>query len=137
MQDLADEGHDFVLVAHSQGNLFVNVAYDGLRQTRWMTKASVVHVAPASPTLRGSHVLAEIDEVINGLRNFGAWTVQPINLWLNGRGGDLSGHTYIGTYLDASRVARTAPGAGSTTTPRAHTKGLITDALEQVAPISP
>lgn len=136
LQSLADEGRDFVLIAHSQGNLFVNVAYDGLRQTRPEAKAGVVHVAPASPTVRGKHVLADIDEVINGLRNFGSWTVQPINLWVNGRGSDPSGHTYIGTYLDASRVARTNPGA-ATTTPRAHTMGLITDALEQTAPISP
>ncbi len=137
LQELADEGHDFVLIAHSQGNLFVNVAYDGLQQSRPLVKASVVHVAPASPTVRGKHVLADIDEVINGLRNFGGWTVQPINLWLNGRGSDLSGHTLVGTYLDAGRGAATAPGTGATTSPRAHTKELIIDALEQVAPASP
>jgi len=137
LQELADEGHDFVLIAHSQGNLFVNVAYDGLQQSRPLVKASVVHVAPASPTVRGKHVLADIDEVINGLRNFGGWTVQPINLWLNGRGSDLSGHTLVGTYLDAGRGAATAPGTGATTSPRAHTKELIIDALDQVAPASP
>lgn len=137
LQKLADEDHRFVLIAHSQGNLFVNVAYDGLRQSRPAAKASVVHVAPASPTVRGKHVLADIDEVINGLRNFGPWTVQNINLWLNDRGSDLSGHTYIGTYLDASRVARTTSDGGLATTPRAHTKALIIEALQQVAPTSP
>ncbi|RYH31303.1 MAG: hypothetical protein EON54_21355, partial [Alcaligenaceae bacterium] len=34
LQALADEGNDFVLVGHSQGNMFVNVAHDGLRDTR-------------------------------------------------------------------------------------------------------
>ena len=64
--------------------------------------ASVVHVAPASPTLRGPYVLAEIDEVINGLRNFGPRTVPNINIWLRSRGGDPSGHTLVGTYLDGT-----------------------------------
>jgi len=125
LQGLADEGHDFVLVAHSQGNLFVNVANDGLRQSRPDTKAGVVHVAPASPTLRGPHVLAEIDEVINGLRNFGGWTVPDINIWLRGRGGDPSGHTLVGTYLDGTRIARS------------YVRDMINSALEQVAPASP
>jgi len=42
----------------------------------------VVHVAPASPTLRGRYVLADIDVVINGLRLSGINSVQPINILL-------------------------------------------------------
>jgi len=136
LRDLADEGNDFVLVAHSQGNLFVNLAYDGLRGYNQKVKTAVVHVAPASPTLRGAHVLADIDAVINGLRNFGSWTVPNINIWLTGWGGDPSGHTFAGTYLDGAREARTALNA-ATTSPRAHLKQMMIDALEQVAPQSP
>ncbi|PNG53369.1 hypothetical protein WDL1CHR_02278 [Variovorax sp. WDL1] len=106
LQGLADEGSDFVLVAHSQGNLFVNVAYDELRASRADVRAKVVHVAPASPTSRGEHVLADIDQVINGLRNFGSNSVLPINIWLPWSAADASGHTLVATYLDAARVAR-------------------------------
>ena len=68
IRGLADEDYSFVLIAHSQGNLFVNSAYDGLRSSHPNTKGSVIHVSPASPTLRGEHLLADIDLVINGLR---------------------------------------------------------------------
>ena len=136
LRGLADESNDFVLAAHSQGNLFVNLAYDGLQGYGEDVKTAVVHVAPASPILRGKHVLADIDAVINGLRNFGSWTVPNTNLWLTGTGGDPSGHTLIGTYLDGSREARSAPNA-ALTSPRAHLKQMMTDALEQVAPLSP
>ena len=103
---LADEGDSFALVAHSQGNLFVNLAYDGLKANRSNVPVKVIHVAPASPTLRGPHLLADIDQVINGLRNFGFDTVPPINLWLPMSSADLSGHALVGTYLDATRQAR-------------------------------
>jgi hypothetical protein len=106
LQALADEGSDFVLVAHSRGNLFVNLAYDGLRASRPDALAQVAHVAPASPTTRGAHLLADIDQVINGLRNFGSNSVQPINIWLPWSKADASGHTLVGTYLDATRAAR-------------------------------
>ena len=62
-------------------------------------------MAPASPTLRGKHVLADIDLVIGGLGNFGPETVQPINLWLPRSRKDASGHTFVGTYLDGDRPA--------------------------------
>ena len=68
--------------------------------------AKVVHVAPASPTLRGEHVLADIDLVINGLRIQGPGTVAPINLNLPASKRDLSGHTFEGTYLDPTRPSR-------------------------------
>lgn len=106
LQALADDGSDFVLVAHSQGNLFVNAAYDGLRLSRPDANAKVVHVAPASPTLRGEHVLADIDLVINGLRIQGITSVQPVNINLPFSKADASGHTLVGTYLDALRAAR-------------------------------
>ncbi|SCK36973.1 hypothetical protein VAR608DRAFT_3389 [Variovorax sp. HW608] len=106
LRSLADEDHSFVLIAHSQGNLFVNSAYDGLRGSHPDTKAGVVHVAPASPTLRGEHLLADIDLVINGLRIQGINAVASNNISLPASKSDLSGHTLVGTYLDATRAAR-------------------------------
>jgi hypothetical protein len=106
LRALADEEASFVLIAHSQGNLFVNSAYDGLRRSHPDTKVGVVHVAPASPTLRGEHMLADIDLVINGLRIQGINTVASNNINLPTSKSDLSGHTLVGTYLDAARAAR-------------------------------
>jgi hypothetical protein len=106
LRGLADEEASFVLIAHSQGNLFVNSAYDGLQSSHSDTKVGVVHIAPASPTLRGEHVLADVDLVINGLRIQGINTVTSNNISLPTSKSDLSGHTLIGTYLDAARAAR-------------------------------
>ena len=132
LRALAAEDNDFVLVAHSQGNLFVNLAYDGLADTS--AKKAVVHVAPASPTLRGKHVLADIDLVINGLRIFGLASVPANNLWVPTSKTDLSGHTFANTYLDGQRQASTLFGGPPATTPRAHVKAMIDAALDQVAP---
>jgi len=106
LRSLADEDYSFVLIAHSQGNLFVNSAYDGLRSSHPDARSGVVHVAPASPTLRGEHLLADIDLVINGLRVQGISSVAPNNINLPASKSDLSGHTLVGTYLDSARSAR-------------------------------
>ena len=103
LQKYADDGYPLVLVAHSQGNLFVNRAFDSLRGSRPNATAAVVHIAPASPTLRGEYVLADIDLVINGLRLTGINTVPNVNLVLPVSTQDASGHTLVATYLDASR----------------------------------
>ncbi|OWQ90523.1 hypothetical protein CDN99_12940 [Roseateles aquatilis] len=70
------EGKKMVFLAHSQGNLFVNPAADYARGKSSAAAVKVVHVAPASPTLRGGHVLADLDLVINGLRAVGS--VPPV-----------------------------------------------------------
>jgi hypothetical protein len=62
------EGKMIVMVAHSQGNLFGNVAYDYISPRASPGSVQMVHIAPASPTLRGPHTLADKDLVINGLR---------------------------------------------------------------------
>jgi len=118
LQDHADQELGLVLVAHSQGNLFVNAAFDGLRAARPNAAAQVVHVAPASPTLRGDYTLADIDLVINGLRTTGVNSVPPANLTLPTNRSDLSGHMLEGTYLDTTRAAF------------ARVKGMITTALD-------
>lgn len=65
------EGKKLLFVAHSQGNLFVNTAYDYAAAKTPDSAIKVVHIAPASPTLRGPHILADLDLVINGLRLVG------------------------------------------------------------------
>jgi hypothetical protein len=103
---LRTEGQMLMFVAHSQGNLFANHAYDYIQPKIGSTSIGVVHVAPASPTLRGPYTLADIDLVINGLRIQGLSTVPAINLTLPFAAGDPSGHTLVGTYLDPARAGR-------------------------------
>lgn len=103
---LVTEGQKMLFVAHSQGNLFLNPAYDYAKNRLGTDSVAATHIAPASLTLRGPHVLADIDLVINGLRLFGWNSVPQINLALPGSDKDLSGHTLNNTYLDASRPGR-------------------------------
>lgn len=104
----AQKGFHVVLVGHSQGNLFVNPAFDHVKNSYPLTKVTAVHVAPASPTLRGEHLLADIDLVINGLRlHGGSQTVPAVNINIPANLlEDASGHTLIKTYLDPARAAR-------------------------------
>ena len=60
-----------LFLAHSQGNLFVNAAYDHAVGLTDAKSVRVVHVAPASPRATGAHTLADLDLVINGLRLVG------------------------------------------------------------------
>jgi hypothetical protein len=105
LTQLTDGGSSLIMVAHSQGNLFVNSAFDGLKALRPQAQAQVVHVAPASPSLRGEYVLADIDLVINALRVTGVNSVPSINVNLPLSKSDPSGHGFEPTYLDKSRAA--------------------------------
>ena len=113
------EGKKLLFVAHSQGNLFVNVAYD-YALTKGMLESSVkvVHIAPASPSLRGEHVLADQDFVINGLRMVGSVPditddipMYPVRkAGLNGEK-DILGHglleIYLNPHIDISNSVKT------------------------------
>ncbi len=103
---LAVQQQKLMLVAHSQGNLFMNHAYDHISPKVGEASVKAVHVAPASPTLRGDYLLADIDLVINSLRIQGAGSVPPINIILPVSVSDLSGHGLVETYLDPTRAAR-------------------------------
>lgn len=103
---LALEKKKLVLVAHSQGNLFVNQAYDAALTVTEPERVQVVHVAPASPTLRGEHTLADLDLVINALRVQGVSTVPAITAALPASHlikDDISGHKFVETYLNDKR----------------------------------
>lgn len=103
--DYAGKGYKMVFVAHSQGNLFANAAYDHLKN-RYTNPYFVrlVHLAPASAGVRGLHILVDIDLVINGLRAIGG--APRITMSIPTSIGDLSGHMLIETYLDGSRAGR-------------------------------
>lgn len=103
------EGEKIMMVAHSQGNLFLNKAYDYVVSNPNYTEQNVsaLHVAPASSTLRGEHVLANIDAVINGLMLTGINSVPPVTVYLpvSHLLTDPSGHMFIETYLNGSQPA--------------------------------
>ncbi len=86
--------------------MFVNHAYDHILPVVTKDRVAVAHIAPASPTLRGDYVLADIDIVINAMRVQGIGSVPDINLTLPFSKADASGHTLIGTYLDGTRDGR-------------------------------
>lgn len=103
---LAADGQKLMLVGHSQGNLFMNHAYDHILPVVTKDRVEAAHIAPASIILNGDYVLADIDLVINAMRVQGALSVPDNNLDLNSSSADVSGHTLIGTYLDGTRAGR-------------------------------
>ena len=107
LQKHADNGSGMVLVAHSQGNLFVNEAYKRLKESHPNSKVEVVHVAPASPTLSGGHSLVDIDLVINALRITGINSVPDITKYIPPSDDDKTGHSFVATYMDQARAAYT------------------------------
>ncbi|MEO6924457.1 MAG: hypothetical protein ABI142_11580 [Bryocella sp.] len=100
LDSYAAAGRKLLLVAHSQGNLFVNQAYDHIQPVVGSTRVKVVHIAPASPTVRGQYILSSHDLVINALRAVGgATTVQPNNIVIPFSATDPVGHTLVNIYL--------------------------------------
>ncbi len=104
LKSLALEGKKLLLIAHSQGNLFVNPAYDAVLEVDGFDESSVsvVHIAPASPTIRGDYSLASRDVIINALRVTGFFTVQDnnVDLPLSHLQEDATGHFLVETYLN-------------------------------------
>jgi hypothetical protein len=93
-----------ILIAHSQGNLFMNAAYNYAVAKAAAGSVKAVHIAPASPTLNGPYTLANLDVVINALRITG--TVPDINVYIPGLllrppPSDPSGHELVATYLNS------------------------------------
>lgn len=114
IDSLLFEGRKLLLVAHSQGNLFVNSAYEYARTKVPVESVKVVHIAPASPGLSGPHTLADMDFVINGLRLAGVVPpvtdqVPPFAARLPGLNGkrDLMGHGLQEIYLNPSLTTST------------------------------
>jgi hypothetical protein len=97
---LAANGQYFTLIAHSQGNLFLNQAYDHILPTVGASGVQAVHIAPASPTLRGDYVLSSSDTVIRALALTGS--VPTVNFTLSTNPLDASGHGLLDTYLHST-----------------------------------
>lgn len=102
------EGKKFLFVAHSQGNLFANNAYDYARSKAHPGSVKAIHIAPASPTLRGEYTLADSDLVINGLRLWGAVPDNTTSIpnYFNRPAGannqkDILGHGLLEIYLNS------------------------------------
>jgi hypothetical protein len=111
-------GNRLLMVAHSQGNVFVDKAYDYVMPQVGAAAVKVAHIAPASGTLRGSYELSSNDLVINALRLKGVANLPDNNLDLPLPGGffdaciaqfraassdvDCTGHYLINSYLNAA-----------------------------------
>lgn len=103
------QGQMLVFVAHSQGNLFADHAYDHAASEIPATGVGILHIAPPTTVLHGPYDLANIDLVIGALRTvFGSQTVPENDLTLPSSLGDPSGHTLAGTYLDPNRQGLSA-----------------------------
>jgi hypothetical protein len=103
----ASAGRRLVLVAHSQGNIFMDVGYDFIQPVVGSTRVKAVHVAPASATVRGQYILSDNDLVINALRLVGgSSSIQSNNIDIPFSSYDYSGHTLVATYLDVTRPGR-------------------------------
>lgn len=94
-------------MAHSQGNLFANSAYQYALQKVSEDAVKVVHVAPASPLVYGDYALADLDLVISALRKVGS--VPPVTDYIPGYLGrpagengkkDALGHGFLEIYLN-------------------------------------
>lgn len=109
IDNLIAQGQMLVFVAHSQGNLFADHAYDHVVSEIPATGVGIVHIAPPTTVLHGPYDLANIDLVIGALRTvFGSQTVPENDLTLPSSLSDPSGHTLVGTYLDPNRQGLTA-----------------------------
>ena len=109
IENFALEGKKFLMVAHSQGNLFAVPSYNYAASKVGSQAVKLVHIAPASPALKGDYTLANLDLVINALRVTG--TVPPNNVEIPGlllrpSPVDASGHELIGTYLNTGMAPR-------------------------------
>jgi hypothetical protein len=121
LRTLVAQGQYVTLTAHSQGNLFLNVAYDAVIATAGTRGLNAVHIAPASTTLRGSYELSTSDTVIGLLsRTFRANLILPANPQ------DALGHALFETYLSTSL---TGTFYSTQSTPYAVTQSLVSTAL--------
>ncbi len=64
LENLITERKAILMVGHSQGNLFLNNAYDYILPKTTTASLKSFHIAPASPTVRNNHSLYGDDLVI-------------------------------------------------------------------------
>lgn len=125
------EGRKMLLLAHSQGNLFLNAALEYASSRVLGTSIQGIHIAPASMVGNRPHVLADKDLVINALRAAGSVphntdTIPPMLERTPGLNGntDAKGHGLQEIYLHP----------GHTTASKIHAHILNAFATLQAAP---
>lgn len=92
-----------VLIAHSQGNIFLNKAYDYASKNFKDGEIRVIHIAPAFMALKGEYVLSNNDKIINWFGDYyGEGTVPEENMDIPFNINDIFGHQLIETYLNKS-----------------------------------
>lgn len=115
------EGKKLLYIAHSQGNLWVNLAYKNAVAQRGYDSSNVhvVHIAPASPTLspNSDYILSDNDWVIDGVLNWtsGEGAVLEPNVSIPYTGAETLGHGLSEIYLsdpDSLKMIRSAVSRG-------------------------
>ena len=97
-----DEGNRIIIVSHSQGNFYANLAYAQL-QSEFGSNVGIVQVAtPASSNFSGGPWTTFFDDLIIGAVRVSVGALPP-NILTPGIGlppsGDLLGHNFIKAYL--------------------------------------
>lgn len=90
-----------ILIAHSQGNLWANFAYEGLINYQGYSPESVkvIHIAPASTKVNGDYLLSSEDLVIMFVQTaLGSNEILP-NISLPITSDDYLGHSLSSVYL--------------------------------------
>lgn len=117
-----------LLVAHSQGNLFLKRDYDYIASKTFSSAIGMVQIAPATTTALSPYVLSDGDKIINGLRLIGGKdaVVPPnlINVAVNPK--DVTGHLFVNSYLSSTLYA------SDNVSLESHVKDTITTALSKL-----
>lgn len=105
------EGRKLLMLAHSQGNLFVHDAYKSALKLTTADSVKVVHVASASPFLHGPHILADKDIVIGGLNLLFTNSTSPIVIpghpdRVKLGSDDWKGHSFVDIYMHSALPLR-------------------------------
>jgi von Willebrand factor type D domain len=94
-------GRRVMVVAHSQGNMFANIAHAGMAiSPAWSRAFGIAAVATPAQEAFDGYVTSSSDLIITLLRQLGR-TVLPANLVAAPSFGDLTGHTFLNTYMKA------------------------------------
>lgn len=104
LQKKVQEDSRVVLVAHSQGNLFANHAFEILGDDR-QKKVEVLHVAPASVRVHGKYLLSDLDLIIKPLATADGRLPSDVLSWVDARvsrSADWSGHGFVEVYLNSA-----------------------------------
>ncbi|WP_175773471.1 hypothetical protein [Paraburkholderia phenazinium] len=108
--DIVNHSRRVLVVAHSQGTLYGNASYKVLYTNPAIQAGNfgVVDVASATNYVAGGgpYVTSNSDVVIGALRTIIAPDTLPSNVSIPFNVGDVSGHTFIATYMNPTYASR-------------------------------